>query len=332
MRIARVRGGAVSYYHVVSRVIERRFALDQTEKERLRRLMRQTEAFTGVKVLTYAILDNHWHGLLEVDCAAEVSDAEVLKRVSERYGREFGAALGAAVKRAREAGEEGAVDALLGGYRARMNDLSIFMKELLQVYTQSYNRRHHRRGTLWEGRFKSVLVEGRGEALQMMASYIDLNPVRAGIVTDPKDYRFCGYGEAVAGGQEARAGIGLILKALGQSMTATFDGARYREFLHLQGVTHAKGGTAGKAFQKQARKVLAEGGQLSRADVLRCRVRYFSEGVVLGSKTFVQDTFLAYRDQFGLKRRTGPRKLRNAALPDLFTMRDLRLTPIAPSG
>jgi hypothetical protein len=54
--------------------------------------------------------------------------------------------------------------------------------------------------------------------------------------------------------------------------------------------------------------------------------------IVYGSKTFVQDTFVAYRDQFGLKRRTGPRKLRNAAVPELFTMRDLRLTPITPSG
>ncbi len=43
-------------------------------------------------------------------------------------------------------------------------------------------------------------------------------------------------------------------------------------------------------------------------------------------------TILAHRDQFGLKRRSGPRKLRNVATPGLFTMRDLRLTPIAPSG
>jgi hypothetical protein len=43
-------------------------------------------------------------------------------------------------------------------------------------------------------------------------------------------------------------------------------------------------------------------------------------------------TTLAHRDLFGLKRRSGPRKLRNAATPGLFTMRDLRLTPIAPSG
>jgi putative transposase len=44
-----------------------------------------------------------------------------------------------------------------------------------------------------------VLVEGAGYALTTMAAYIDLNLVRAGIVGDPKDYRWCGYGAAVAG-------------------------------------------------------------------------------------------------------------------------------------
>jgi hypothetical protein len=52
-------------------------------------------------------------------------------------------------------------------------------------------------------RFKSVLVED-GEALRTMAAYIDLNPVRAGMVKDPKDYRWCGYGEAMGGGTAAR--------------------------------------------------------------------------------------------------------------------------------
>ena len=50
-------------------------------------------------------------------------------------------------------------------------------------------------------------MEGRGNALQTIAAYIDLNPVRAGLVGDPKDYRFCGYAEAVAGGALARDGL-----------------------------------------------------------------------------------------------------------------------------
>ncbi|MEZ5431159.1 MAG: hypothetical protein R3F31_08270 [Verrucomicrobiales bacterium] len=49
-------------------------------------------------------------------------------------------------------------------------------------------------------------------ALLTMAAYIDLNPVRAGMVDDPKDYRWCGYAEAVAGGRRARRGLGTMLE------------------------------------------------------------------------------------------------------------------------
>jgi hypothetical protein len=78
------------------------------------------------------------------------------------------------------------------------------MKTFKQRATQSYNTRHGRKGTLWEERFKSILIQGHsGNALATVAAYIDLNPVRARIVSDPKDYRFSGYGEAMAGSKKA---------------------------------------------------------------------------------------------------------------------------------
>ena len=64
-------------------------------------------------------------------------------------------------------------------------------------------------------------------------------------------------------------------------------------------------------------------------DLLRCRVRYFSDGVVLGSRTFVEDTFQKHKDQFGLKRETGARPMKHGNWGDLFTMRDLRLASIS---
>ena len=76
---------------------------------------------------------------------------------------------------------------------------SWFLRLVKQRFAQWYNKRQARTGALWEDRFKSVLVEGAGPALSAMAVYIDLNPVRAGIVEDPADYRWCGNAEAVAG-------------------------------------------------------------------------------------------------------------------------------------
>ena len=90
---------------------------------------------------------------------------------------------------------------------ARMGDISEFMKAVKQRFSVWYNRTHDRYGTLWAERFKSVLVEGEGNPLQTMAAYIDLNPIRGGLVEDPKNDRFCGYAEAVAGHKRAKEGL-----------------------------------------------------------------------------------------------------------------------------
>jgi REP element-mobilizing transposase RayT len=313
----------------MTRIIERRYLLDDGEKERFLKVMRLMEAFTGVGVITFCVLDTHLHLLLEVCSGDRVPEPVVLARVSGLYGKRFGDAFASQVRLLRQQGDDAGAECLLDQYRWRMNDLSVFMKELLQRFTQSYNGRHKRRGTLWEDRFKSVLVEGSGNALAMMAAYIDLNPVRAGIVEDPKDYRYCGYGQAVAGGRLAQAGLSTVMESLGQLDEAGWGAEAYRRFVFMQGATHAKGGTSTENFRQQAEEVLAQGGTLSAVQLLHCRVRYFSDGVVFGGKTFVEDVFQRNREQFGLKRKSGARPLRRTEAGGLCTMRDLRLEVIS---
>ena len=88
-----------------------------------------------------------------------------------------------------------------------MGDVSQFMKLVKQRFSTWFNRSHNRYGTLWAERFKSVLAEPDGRVLGTMVAYIDLNCIRAGLVQDPKDYRFCGYAEAVAGHTAAQQGL-----------------------------------------------------------------------------------------------------------------------------
>lgn len=66
--------------------------------------------------------------------------------------------------------------------------------------------------TLWEERFKRLLSEGDEKALMTVAAYIDLNPVRAGMVDRVEDYRWCGYASAVAGNRWARESLGRIFR------------------------------------------------------------------------------------------------------------------------
>ena len=87
-------------------------------------------------------------------------------------------------------------------YHARLRSLKHFEKELKERFSRRFNKTHGCKGTLWQDRFKSVLVED-GNALRTMAAYIDLNSVPAGLAKDPKDYRWSGYAEALAGSERA---------------------------------------------------------------------------------------------------------------------------------
>ena len=67
------------------------------------------------------------------------------------------------------------------------------MKAIKQDFSVYYNRKHRRKGTLWGERFKSVIVEN-GETLVNCLAYVELNPIRAGIVKKPEDYRWNSLG------------------------------------------------------------------------------------------------------------------------------------------
>jgi len=68
-----------------------------------------------------------------------------------------------------------------------------FMKSVNQCYTQHVNRQHGRTGTLWEGRYRSNVIYSMRYVLACYR-YIELNPVRAGIVHHPADYPWSSYG------------------------------------------------------------------------------------------------------------------------------------------
>ena len=200
-------------YHCLSRVVDRRFAFGKDEKEKLRMYMRMYENFSGCRVLAYCLMSNHFHLMLEVPPlpVGGMSDAELLTRLRCIHGEGFVAEVAKRLVGHRKDGNELAVRQLHDGYSHRMHDLSEFMKGFLQRFTQWFNRSHKRSGGLWEDVFKSVLVED-GMASTTVAAYIDLNPVRAGMVTDPADYRWSSYGEAMGGGpggngKKARAGL-----------------------------------------------------------------------------------------------------------------------------
>ena len=84
-------------------------------------------------------------------------------------------------------------DEVIPSLRAKLSSLSEFVREIKVGFARYYNRRHNRRGYFWGDRFKSVIVD-QGETLINCLAYIDLNPLRAGLVERPGDYRWNSLG------------------------------------------------------------------------------------------------------------------------------------------
>lgn len=181
--------------------------MDEVEKDRFRTLMRIYEKFSGCRVLAYCIMPNHYHLLLEVlpRPVGGLKDEELLHRLGALYPKGRVAEIAEELAKWRkQGGRKGAreVARIHDSFLSRMHDLSWFMAGMTQRFTLWFNKRHHRRGRLWDERFKSGIVESANEA-RVLAAYIDLIPVRAGMSAEPEGYRWSSYGEAVHSGRPA---------------------------------------------------------------------------------------------------------------------------------
>jgi len=338
MRQARLIEPGTSHYHCMSRVVDGRFIFGDIEKRYFRRVMRGLERMMGVRVITYSLMSNHFHLLLRVPDtddlkpSEEVSDAELVEMVRPLFGAEHARGLALELANCDEWGFAEKKAQIREGFLQRRGRLDLFIKDLKQRFTQWYNRKEGRRGTLWEDRFKSVLVGDTEEALLTMAAYIDLNPVRAGIVDDPADYTYSGYGEACAGRAIARRGLALALDPDGKLARPPGwrqVGAEYRRLLYGVGFERgekADGSAAKPGFsQEEALREMSGGGRLPLWQALRCRVRYFCDGGIFGSREFVDSAFERHRDRYGTRRETGARGMRGGQWGDLRVLRDLRV-------
>jgi|AP86_3_1055499.scaffolds.fasta_scaffold00275_4 REP element-mobilizing transposase RayT len=305
----------------MSRVVGGEFLLAEKEKEFFVRWMWRLASFLQVEILDYVVMSNHYHQLIRVPGVVKLSDRELLERLKAYYGEESLEVM--IFEDAREGGED-VVAPLRRRYLKRMGNISEFEKVLKQGFSSWYNRRHNRRGTLWMERFKSVLVEDSREVRGIMATYIDLNPVRAEMVEDPKNYRHCGYGAAMGGDERCRRGI--------MAVTGIRDwekaSATYRLYLMERGQIQVHG-KKGSVTRELRLETLEREGHLPLGELLRLRVRYFSDGLVLGSELFVEEVFELHRSHFGEKRKSGARPIRGMPHQSLNVIRDLRLNPVS---
>ena len=193
-RTARIKqtGVGVAHYHIISRANDKRFLFQESAvKNDFVDAMLRVAAFSGVVIEAYAVMSNHFHIVVRVTRSNEiVPEEEVLRRVGILKGEKARQKLAAKWDTLRTAGANDVVEKELERLRARMNEISEMVKTLKETFDRMYRLRHNHYGTIWSGRFTSTLIES-GSYLSRCLKYVFFNPVRAGIVSQAKNYAWC---------------------------------------------------------------------------------------------------------------------------------------------
>ena len=196
-----------AFYHVMSRVTGEQYLLRSADvKEAMLDALQRSAAFSGVDVAGFCIMDTHFHVLIRVPKrdAGTLPDEEILERVGRLCGERGFARLRNELDALGKSGDVEGIKAKIDRYRARMYDVSEFMKTFLETFGARFRKIRPYSGRLWGDRFKSVLIEDAKQLLRCKR-YIELNPVRAGMVSRVCAYAWCTEGAASRGDEFAKA-------------------------------------------------------------------------------------------------------------------------------
>lgn len=205
-------------YHLISRLAHQAFFLTKEERTRAVDLMRRVEEFSGVIVLAYAFMTNHFHIFIYVPERETIDDDEIIRRIKVLYrGASLDIVLSEWNRLRQEEEAECASGRLAESYVSRFSQYketflrrmwnsAEFMKTYKQHFTMSYNWRREHIGTMWEGRYHERNHALEAEAMWKTAAYIDANPVTAGIVASSDSYEWCSIAAARNGDDKARRG------------------------------------------------------------------------------------------------------------------------------
>ena len=189
-RTARVKSKAdgTAYYHLVARTTNKQFLLkDARAKKELARLICKAAEFSGIELEAWTIMDNHFHIACKVVRGEKVSQDEIVRRVRILKNDKAADELEQRWNGMIAGGLVATVESELDRYRARMSDISQFMKTLKELFAVWFNKEYKYCGSIWSGVFKSTMIED-GRYMSNCRKYIALNAVRAGIVRQVREY------------------------------------------------------------------------------------------------------------------------------------------------
>ncbi len=290
MRTARTLAEHTGFYHVILKATGPMMLFrEDADKAAFLTILERSARFSGVEVLSFALLDNHFHLLVEVperESVPGVDSPEFRLRVEALYGSERAERLFARWARWEEKGREREVARERDGLLRRMHDLGQFVKTLKEWHSREYRDAHGWEGTLWRGRYKSVLVCESFEAIRTLALYIALNPVRAGIVKRGTDSPWTSYGQCGKADSFGARCHRALLRELARLAATEGTDSIGRGFARAMGRAEA-------VSRESVRGKIAHGGSLSLAEMLVCRVHALGNGRALGDRKGIESVPVA---------------------------------------
>jgi REP element-mobilizing transposase RayT len=297
-------GDQKAVYHVMSRTALDGFPLKDVEKDFMLDLIKRFSALYFTEILGFCLMGNHFHLLVKMIPEDQFTDDEIQKRFEAFFGksREF-------------------AEGQIPYWREKLSSLSEFIREIKVGFARYYNRRHNRRGYFWGDRFKSVIVD-KGETLVNCLAYIDLNPLRAGIVDLPEDYRWNSLGYHIQTENKDRflsTDYGLKefnVKSKKERIR------RYRRYVYEAGaICRPDKMQAHVIDAKVVAKERKKGFEISRISRFRQRTRYFTDSGIIGSKEFVAEHYQRFKYLFYSKHEKMPKPIKG--LDGMYSLKRL---------
>lgn len=263
--------GEAAVYHVMSRTALDGFVLGNAEKDHLLQLIHRYSAIYFAEVLSFCIMGNHFHLVVRMHPGDDYSDTEISHRYALYYRDDD----------RRDEPLPGQIEM----FRHKWEQLSEFMKEIKQTFSRYYNKRHKRRGFFWSDRFKSVLVED-GDSLINCLAYVDLNPIRAGLVDCPDDYRWSSLGYHRQTGNKGNF-LSLDFGLIGaEHLNPEQRLAKYRQFVYEAGSIKTE---KGMSIDPQiVKRESANQFVPTISNRFLNRTRHFTDSGIIGSREFVR--------------------------------------------
>jgi len=291
-------------YHVMSRTALDGFPLGDVEKDFMLDLIRRYSKLYLVEILGFCLMGNHFHILVKMFPEHKFTDEDIKKRYEGFYGDD----------RVFTAGQ-------IPSLREKLSNLSEFVREIKVGFTRYYNKRHNRRGYFWGDRFKSVIVE-KGETLINCLAYIDLNPLRAGLVERPEEYRWNSLGYHIQTGNKDKflsLDFGLIEFGL---IDAQERLKRYRRYVYEAGTLNRPDKGQAQVIESDIlEKERKREFELSRSERFRYRTRYFTDSGIIGSKEFVSENYQRFKNIFSSKHEKKPKPIKG--LDGMYSLKRL---------